>query len=164
MEFIPIYKRPVTARIPRPLRILRDSYSRPEPLIHPCHERELLKQTAAGEPTQHSSRKAAMLPTKRWNVEQPHPASRCIVDQVSNSCHRSGRLLFFLFSFCFAFLSFFFSLCRFTRSPRPAWRWKSRSRCLVARDRSSHGTERDNERGFNRLIVLIVASDGKRTE
>ena len=139
MEFIPIYKRPVTTRLPRPLRSLRDSYSRPEPLIHPCHERELLKQTAAGEPTQHCSRKAAMLRTK--HAGNTHPASRCNYDRSSSivstlltievsrtlrasnfeTCHRSNRLVFFFF-FCF-----FLFLCRFTRSPRPAWRWNSRS-------------------------------------
>ena len=131
MEFIPIYKRPVTTRLPRPLRSLRDSYSRPEPLIHPCHERELLKQTAAGEPTQHCSRKAAMLRTK--HAGNTHPASRCNYDRSSSivstlltievsrtlrasnfeTCHRSNRLVFFFF-FCFFFV--FVSIYAFTSS------------------------------------------------
>ena len=55
---------------------------------------------------------------------------------------------------------FFLSIYAFT-SVR-VWRRKSRSGDWWLGDRSSHGTERDNERGFNRLIVLIVASETVR--
>ena len=52
VEFTRFYKCPMT---PPPTLVTRlcNSYSRPEPLIHPCHDHELLKQTAATERTQY---------------------------------------------------------------------------------------------------------------
>lgn len=51
-EFIPIYKCPVTLP-PTLVTRLCNSYSCLEPLIHPCHDHELLKQIAASEWTQY---------------------------------------------------------------------------------------------------------------